>query len=420
MDTLLGFFWQSNSVPGRVTTAVIVALWIVAATAAAWHRARYRGREPRALEDVRERLRRLQSADRQGKKQAGPPAPVELRVLREHVPAGTLIGDRLEALGRMKQARAKANVAALQQMTVLRESASVSLALPGYAVDVSMMLGLLGTFIGLCMMLREMTVIPAAGAHDAQSFVHAGEILGNIITSKKTAFATTLVGLACAISLSGLNFLLARAQAGFYDRLERFTTEELLPATLPLEEDETPAERLSLQLGDTFSRLGTLTEHHTQNLERLEAMETAFATIVDSVRALTRQAARGPAEETAGGLTAVVKQLAGANDALVKIAATVAPALKSFQARQDDAIAELGKLMAAQQAGIERIVRAQGSEAPRGWAAERAASPAGPLAEAAAPGPSRPPLRPRRLGPRPALALLTLGMVVVLLVLSLW
>jgi biopolymer transport protein ExbB/TolQ len=399
---------------------VIVAVGIVAALAAIWHRARYRGRESRALEDVRGRLRRLQSADRQAKKQAEPPAPVELRLLREHVAARTLIGDRLEALGRMKQARAKANVAALQQMTVLRESASVSLALPGYAVDVSMMLGLLGTFIGLCMMLQQMQVVENAGANDPRSFTQAGVILGHIITSKKTAFATTLVGLACAISLSGLNFFLARAQSGFYDRLERFTTEELLPATLPLEEDETAAERLSLQLTDTFAQLGTLTEHHTQNLERLEAMETAFATIVDGIRTLTRQSARGPAEETSGALTAVVKQLAGANDALVKIAATVAPALKSFQERQDGAIAELGKLMTAQQAGIERILRAQAREAPRAWAAGRAPPFADPLPSSVPAEPWRLPLRKRRFGLRPALALLALGIVVSLLVLSLW
>jgi biopolymer transport protein ExbB/TolQ len=317
--------WTGNSAIGRLILLLLLALGGAAASAALRHRARY-AREQRTLDEVRARLQRLRDAEQPEGDRSPVPAPVDLAELRDKVDTQTLIGDRLATLARMKQARVKVNVDALQQMTVLRESASFGLAFPGYAVDVAMMLGMLGTFVGLCLMLLQMQgVLPtASGVPAAGGFAEAAASLGGIIASKKTAFVTTLVGLACAIVLSALNFLLARAQSAFYDALERFTTAELLPATMPAVEDETAMEKLSLQLSDTFASLGNLAEHHRENLERLQEMETSFGAIVASIRAITQHSARGPAEEAAGALTTLVRQLGDANDALVKVAESVA------------------------------------------------------------------------------------------------
>jgi len=102
-------------------------------------------------------------------------------------------------------------------------------------------------------------------------------------------------------------------------------------------EDETAMEKLSLQLSDTFASLGSLSEHHAGNLERLQEMEAAFGAIVGSIRAITQQSARGPAEEAAGALTTLVKQLGDANDALVKVAEQVA--MRAVQQRSEAAYA---------------------------------------------------------------------------------
>jgi biopolymer transport protein ExbB/TolQ len=329
---VVSFLWQGNSVPGRIITLALVGLGGTAGAAALRHRARYTGRETRALDDVQGTLRRALAEQQPENPEPGaeplPPQPVELHLLRERAPADTLIGERLAALARMQQARVKVNVDALLQMTRLRESASAGLAFPGYAVDLAMMLGMLGTFIGLCMMLVEMQgVVPgASGAQSDSAFAQAATSLGSIIASKKTAFVTTLIGLVCAITVSGLNFLLARAQSGFYERLERFTTEELLPATVPQAESETAMEKLSLQLSDAFGQLGSLAQHHTANLDRIEAMETAFGTIVENIRTITTHAARAPAEETAGAMTSVTAQLSATSESLARIARTMASA----------------------------------------------------------------------------------------------
>jgi len=335
---LFSLLWQQNTGIGRLTLLLLFALGIAAAATAIRHLHRYRSVERRALEGVRAKLRGIRAREEAEQPEGGRPAvppPIELAELSEHVPAGTLIGDRLAALARLKQARVKVNVEALQQITLLREGASPGLAFPGYAVDLAVMLGMLGTFVGLCLMLLQMQgVLPgAAGAPTAGGFAEAAQSLGGIIASKKTAFVTTLVGLSCAIALSFLNFLLARAQSACYDALERFTAEELLPATVATVEDETAMERLSLQLSDTFASLGSLSEHQAGNLERLQEMQDAFGAIVGSIRAIMQQSARGPAEEAAGALTGLVKQLADANDALVKVAESVA--MRAVQQRQE-------------------------------------------------------------------------------------
>ncbi|HEU0055309.1 MAG TPA: MotA/TolQ/ExbB proton channel family protein, partial [Longimicrobium sp.] len=245
------FVWQGNSAFGKLVTLTLMGLGGAAGGAALWHSHRYRVTEMAALDGVRSKLRRLLAADLPGAEGedgalAPPPTTVELPMLREHVPPGTLIGDRLAALARMKQARVKVHVDALQQVTALSESRRATLAFPAYAVDLAMMLGMLGTFFGLCLMLMQMQgVLPAAGgAADAGGFTRAAASLGSIIASKKTAFVTTLFGLTVAIGVSALNFLLARAQAACYEALERFTVEELLPATAATVEDETAMERL--------------------------------------------------------------------------------------------------------------------------------------------------------------------------------
>jgi len=339
---IFGLLWQQNTGIGRLILLLLFALGGAAAAAALRHLHRYRSVERRALDQVRAKLhaiRAREEAEQPEGSRPALPAPVELAELRENVPPRTLIGERLAALARMKQARVKVNVDALQQITLLGENASPGLAFPGYAVDLAMMLGMLGTFVGLCLMLLQMqNVLPSAsGVPASGGFAEAAQSLGGIIASKKTAFVTTLVGLSCAIAVSSLNFLLARAQSACYDALERFTAQELLPATVPAVEDETAMEKLSLQLSDTFASLGSLSEHHAGNLERLQEMEAAFGAIVGSIRAITQQSARGPAEEAAGALTTLVKQLGDANDALVKVAEQVAT--RAVQQRREAAYA---------------------------------------------------------------------------------
>lgn len=330
--------WQGNSGLGRLFTLLLLGLGIAAGWIAVWHRQRYAHREAGALKvvrtELREALKRDQpQAEEEVKEGEGPspPPPVDVHALCERVDKTSIIGDRLAELARMKQARVRVQVEALQQMTVMRENARPGLAFPGYAVDLCTMGGMLGTFIGLCMMLLQMQgVIPGDGTPAADGFAQASASLAGIIASKKTAFVTTLVGLFCAIVVSALNFLLARAQSAFYDELERFTVAELLPATVPAVEDETPLEKLSLQLAESFATLTDLSRLQERNAERQTGMHEALGTTVESIRRLALQAAaRGPeAEESGAALAPLVQQMSAASAAMVRTADHVERSLR--------------------------------------------------------------------------------------------
>ncbi|HEV3051605.1 MAG TPA: hypothetical protein VGX50_14970 [Longimicrobium sp.] len=338
---VLYLIWQGNSGVGRFFTLLLLALGGTAAWTAWSHTRRYRVNELGTLQSVRAALLRAREKEGEGEADAGEeaagedaarprgPALVPLDVLSKSAPReGSLIGDRLAELARMKQARVRVNVDALQQMTVMRENARPGLAFPGYAVDLCTMGGMLGTFIGLCMMLLQMQgVMPGDGVPAAGGFAQASASLGAIIASKKTAFVTTLVGLGCAIVVSAFNFLLARAQSAFYDALERFTVAELLPATVPAVEDETAMEKLSLQLAESFQKLGDVARSQEKHAELQKAMQEAFSATVESIRTLALQAAvRGPQTESAGALAGVVRQMADASAALEKSARSVTSA----------------------------------------------------------------------------------------------
>ncbi|MBB4638133.1 MotA/TolQ/ExbB proton channel family protein [Longimicrobium terrae] len=334
---LFYLIWQGNSGLGRLFTLLLLGLGVAAGWTAWSHVTRYRVRETGALRAVRAalvRAREKDQADEEGPKEEDAeeetaetvrraPELVPLELLQQSAPREeSLIGDRLAELARMKLARVRVNVDALQQMTIMRENARPGLAFPGYAVDLCTMGGMLGTFIGLCMMLLQMQgVMPGNGVPAAGGFMEASASLGSIIASKKTAFVTTLVGLACAITVSFLNFLLARAQSAFYDQLERFTVAELLPATVPAVEDETAMEKLSLQLAESFEKLGDVARAQERNAELHMGMQEAFGTTVESLRTLALQAAaRGPDEESAGAVVALAPQMAEVSAALTRSA----------------------------------------------------------------------------------------------------
>ncbi|HEX6042477.1 MotA/TolQ/ExbB proton channel family protein [Longimicrobium sp.] len=325
---ILYMIWRGNTGVGWVITLLLLALGAAAAWVALRHARRYHVEERSALGSVRAALEEVHTRERPATGPANPsgkagdppgsrPLLVSLDTLRKRAPATSIIGERLTELARMKQARVRVTVDALQQLTMMRENSRPGLAFPGYAVDLCTMIGMLGTFIGLCMMLMRMDGVASGGVTSATGFAEAANSLGAIIASKKTAFVTTLVGLSCAIIVSMLNFLLARAQSRFYDELERFTAAELLPATVPAEEDETMMEKLSLQFAESFEKLSDIARLQERNGDLQNGILEAFTRTVESIRSLALDAAaRGPDAEAGGALAALVKQVADSNAAL--------------------------------------------------------------------------------------------------------
>jgi len=371
MDQLLQLVWENNTALGRTIILVIAFLGSIGSLCAVIQRHRYRGFELEWLEYVRGRLLRAQQAkqvassgsealpfaEEAATPDSLPPASapaqttpsLELSELSQGVPVESLIGDRLATIGKMKQVRARVNIDALQQSSILKESSHWSLSFPGYVVSLVMMLGLLGTFIGLSLMVVDIQhALPDATAQaDASRWADSVSSLGRILAGKKTAFSATLAGLFFSIVVSSLNFTLARAQAEFYDRLERFTSEELLPATIPAFDDATPWEKLSMQLGDSFENLGALTSEQARSTERMIAVEKTFATIIDNIETISQRASTAPLQGMTGEMTNVIGMLTQVNGSIV-----------SLIEKLPQVVGAIGSAMQGQQASIDRLARA--------------------------------------------------------------
>jgi hypothetical protein len=163
------------------------------------------------------------------------------------------------------------------------------------------------------------------------------------------------VGLFFSIVVSALNFVLARAQSQFYDLLERFTTEELLPATVPAFDDETPWEKLSTQLGDSFEHLKAVAGEQTRSAEQMVAVEKTFATVIENIETITRRAATAPLQGMAGEITNVIGALTQVNASMISLTERLPQVLDAFRQTHQSTLRELTTAMQTQQATLDRV-----------------------------------------------------------------
>ena len=241
------------------------------------------------------------------------PELVEISEIKKGLNSDTLIFERLEAIEKMRAHQVKVNLNTLQQMTLAREDARFGIAIPSFVTNMAMMLGILGTFWGLAMMVQDISLeMPNSAQLNIGSWKQALENISAVLDGMKTAFSTTLWGMSCAVISTGINFSLQRTQASFLQKMEKFTTEDLLPATVPVVEDETLLERVSLQLDNSFSRLNGIFEENNKTIEELNAVEEAFGGIITEIRGITKN-------EASRNLDQVIEKLGEANTSIVTL-----------------------------------------------------------------------------------------------------
>lgn len=254
-----------------------------------------------------------------------PPRLMPIETLLEGLSRRTVIADRLELIKRMRESQVKVSLSALQQMTLAREASSKSLSLPSYAASLSMMLGLLGTVIGLAIMVQQIDLgLPAdVRSVTLNSWMASIAHIRGVLDGMRTAFSATMAGITSAIILSWLNHRLGHAQSAFLNRLDRFTTEDLFPATVPATEDDSLLEKVSLQLETSFSRLDDITRNNQETLVELNAIEKGFVEIVGTIRDSNRAETSERIQTLIGKTSGVIEQVADLNKSLMTVAETL-------------------------------------------------------------------------------------------------
>lgn len=349
VDALWGGLWTDNPTIGRVIVVAIFALGLTGAHAALAHLRRYR-QEDAQLALVRSNLAQWRSAQgtaepptdgpaatSTGGGDAAAPNLVEFDRLREGLAGDGLIGTRMDLIEALRNERQSVETGLLQQLGAARDESRRGVATAGFAAANCMLLGILGTFAGLAIMVQQIDVgLPGGGGAgaDLDVFEQAFTNLRSVLGGMKTAFSTSLVGMSWALVCTALDFRLRRRQAAFFERFERFTIQELLPATVPAYDDENLLERVSRQLEDSFGRLEEIQSLNHRTLEDLTGLQSGFGAIVEEIRTITRG-------EAARDLDRVIEELEKTNRSVVAVAEQVPRLIAAAERRGQDMLSRL-------------------------------------------------------------------------------
>jgi hypothetical protein len=200
----------------------------------------------------------------------------------------------------------------------------------------------LGTFIGLAVMVQQIQfVLPqSSGSVTVGSWTQSVENISRVLGGIKTAFSCSLVGIVCSILASLINFRLRSSQALFFERLERFTTEDLLPAAVPTVEDESLLDRVSLQLENSFTRLDDIYRQNQDALKDMTGAQRAFVDIVEEIRKITRS-------EASRNLEGVLEQISQTNRSVLTVADQLPKVVSAVEAGQRRLLERFSTLMSS-------------------------------------------------------------------------
>jgi biopolymer transport protein ExbB/TolQ len=345
MQQFLDAIWTDNGF-SRFILLLILCLFVSALYFSIKHIRRYLSYETQMLNRVAGRLRRWKEAQGGGAGESEevegvgeaelPPAGqplLDIHELKDGIPRESIIGDRLEAIAKMRASRIKASADMLQQMSLAKEATKLGLGVPGFAVGFAMLLGLLGTVFGLALMVKQIDAAIPLGFQSitSDSWQDSLKSIKSVLGGMKTAFSTTLAGLICSIFSAGLNFFLGSAQARYFKGLDRFTVEELLPTVIPSVEDESLLERVSLQLETSFGSLDEVSLKNTEILKDLNAIEQSFLLIVDNIQKLVQEDKSGGVQGVVGELSVVVRELTKVNQSVVTVTENVPHVLEAIK-----------------------------------------------------------------------------------------
>jgi len=333
LELLFRVIVTGNTLVGLILVLGLVILAVVGGQLAVAQTRRYRVIETNSLNQVKTRLRQMRLNAGSAEEEAEKPlcGIVSAEELAQGVPPESIIGDRLRIIAQLRKSQTKVNLAALQQITRAHEAARIALRFPAMAVNLLMLIGLLGTFIGIAIVIQQIGLNIDLGDGSLQSF---GKAFGGMYTK----FSTTLTGLAGAIAVAVLNFRLAHAQERYFEDLDRFTVAELLPATIPVFEDETLLERVSRQLEQSFSLMQEIATKNAKTVEEVAAIQTGFADIVGNIRQQTRADAPDRLHNLLGQVAALVDQVGRVSEALQTLAGSLPAAVSESNRRLEHAL----------------------------------------------------------------------------------
>ena len=338
MQEFWSIFWSENTKLSFAFVILVFAASAAATALAVLHAARYALNESGSLEQLRDALGRWRREQRGSQQELA-----RLDVLKKATRAGTLIQHRLLTIERMRATNVKVDFEALQQITFAAESSRVGLRAPGFAVSFVLLVGLFGSVLCLALTLPELT--------RPESDTRA------VVAAMTAAFSSGAAGLLGSIWLSLCNLGLTTAQARFFEKLERFTVEELLPQTVPDIRGEAWLRQMHYKIGEAFERIKEIAEQNNQTVKEFETVAEGFSRLVDNLEESARKGASADVQRVIEQMGHVIAQVSRANDSAVSLAASVPQALEAAHTHNQHVLTRLDALSRNADERHERLAR---------------------------------------------------------------
>ena len=191
----------------------------------------------------------------------------------------SLIGKRLDIMILLKEKKAKLSLESLQNLTFTVENEQTSMKVPGLVSTLSMMFGMLGTCIGLILLFHSLSDNNGSGDIEYK----------NLISGVRTAFSTTIVGLACSIWATWLNYRLENTQIAYFAKLESVTINNLIPHAFPDFEDQSTLKQIAVDLKTSFSDTKKIIGENHAIIRSLTPVQESFRVIIEDIRGITQR-----------------------------------------------------------------------------------------------------------------------------------
>lgn len=295
-DKILHYFWPSGSPFGIAITFIIISLGLVAIWCAVLHLIR--------LQDE------LSNIDRANKKLAlwehetnddndSDPedesiqqvAKIKLTELDERlkelevgIDKDSHIRARIEAVRNLRSRHTKVNLEALQQITLSAERTHNGIELPKQVAGWVMLLGVVGTFIGLSDMVFNIRVTDIESGQ-----IILKDILSNfndVLSGMNTAFATSIQGMFWALLCGFFAWGVQHKQSKMFHKLENVTVSKLLPATVCNLDDDSILEKVSIKMEHAFEHLEQATDKNQASMQLFTSAQSSLQSMVSDVQKL--------------------------------------------------------------------------------------------------------------------------------------
>lgn len=219
---------------------------------------------------------------------------MDSKKITDGVKENSLVYKRIQTINNLKEYGIKIDFDTLQKDIMKTESSSFRITFPEVAVNLSMTLGLLGTFVGLAIVVGNINaLLPDVGTNPDKLIETMRQSISEmrvVFAGINIAFITSITGIISAISCLIFNYLLQHARISFLKNLEFFTSSQLLPVTVEAVENAHRLENIYFNIKGSLLSLEKSLEKNNKIITELSVIQQYYKESIDNIKSIVYSA----------------------------------------------------------------------------------------------------------------------------------